>query len=178
MPFDARGLAYWIESCIEELYKAFISGDFSMSFYRFLADTVLAGHFAYVAFVVLGLVAILLGIALRWRWVRNFWFRTVHFLMIGVVVLESLCGVLCPLTEWENRLRELAGESSTPGSFIGHWMDRILFVDLPPEVLTACYCVFGLIVLTTLILAPPRWPGKKDSGVRGRGTESDGGIPS
>ena len=46
-----------------------------MTVYRFLADAVLAVHFAYVAFVVLGMAAILLGIALGWRWVRNFWFR-------------------------------------------------------------------------------------------------------
>ena len=32
-------------------------------------------HAVYVAFVVLGMAAILAGIALRWQWVRNFWFR-------------------------------------------------------------------------------------------------------
>ena len=156
-----------------------------MSFYRFLADLVLAVHFAYVAFVVLGLVAILLGIVLRWRWVRNFWFRAVHFLMIAVVVVESLCGVLCPLTEWENSLRRLAGDSSAPGSFIGRWMGRIMFIDLPDSVLAACYCVFGAIVLITLIFAPPRWPGKKGkgasdqgSGARGQGADRNDDIPS
>jgi polyferredoxin len=126
--------------------------------YRFLADVVLAIHFAYVAFVVLGLVAILLGIVLRWQWVRNFWFRAVHFFMIAIVVAESLWGVLCPLTEWENHLRELAGDASEPGSFIARWMDKILFVDLSHSALVVCYCVFGLVVLITLILAPPRWP--------------------
>ena len=29
--------------------------------------------------------AILAGIALRWSWVRSFWFRTIHLLMIAVV---------------------------------------------------------------------------------------------
>ena len=37
-----------------------------------LADVVLVLHFAYVLFVVGGLVAIWLGCALGWRWVRNF----------------------------------------------------------------------------------------------------------
>jgi hypothetical protein len=129
--------------------------------HRLLADAVLALHFAYVAFVVAGMAAILAGIALRWRWVRNFWFRMIHFLMIAVVAAESLGGVLCPLTEWENRLRELAGDSNEPGSFIGRWMDRLLFVDAPPSLLAACYCAFGLAVLVTLIVAPPRWPWKK-----------------
>ena len=33
-------------------------------------------HVVYVAFVVLGMAAILAGIALGWQWVRNFWFRS------------------------------------------------------------------------------------------------------
>ena len=95
-----------------------------MNVYRFLADAVVLVHLGYVAFVVLGMAAILAGVALRWPWVRNFWFRAVHFLMIAVVVAESLCGMLCPLTDWEDRLRELAGEPNEPGSFIGRWVRR------------------------------------------------------
>ncbi len=132
--------------------------------YRFLADLVLAVHFAYVAFVVAGMAAILLGIVLRWRWVRNFWFRAIHFAMIAVVVLESTFGILCPLTTWEDRLRAMSGETSAPGSFIARWMDKVLFVNLSPSVLALCYSLFGLAVFLTMILAPPRWPwesGKK-----------------
>ena len=132
-----------------------------MAFYRFLADAVVVVHLAYVACVVLGMAAILTGIVLHWRWVRNFWFRSVHFLMIAVVAAESLCGVLCPLTGWEDRLRELAGESSEPGSFVGRAVHSVLFLDVPPSVLAACYCAFTAAVLLTLILAPPRWPGKR-----------------
>lgn len=132
-----------------------------MAFYRFLADAVLFLHVVYVAFVVLGMAAILVGIALRWRWVRNFWFRTIHFLMIAVVVAESVCGILCPLTEWEDRLRELGGETGEPGSFIGRWLERLLFVDVSPSALAACYCAFAAAVLLTLVLAPPRWPKRK-----------------
>ena len=133
-----------------------------MAFYRFLADAVLFLHVVYVAFVVLGMAAILAGIVLGWQWVRNFYFRAIHFLMIAVVVVESLCGILCPLTQWEDRLRELSGEGNEPGSFIGRWLDRLLFVDVSPSVLAACYCVFGLAVLLALVLAPPRWPKEKD----------------
>ena len=143
-----------------------------MNIYRFLADMVVVLHFGYVAFVVLGLVAILVGIALGWRWVRNFWFRTVHFLMIAVVVAESLCGILCPLTTWEDRLRALGGEANESGSFIGRWVGELLFVDVSPAVLSACYCTFGAAVLLALVFAPPRWPWKRQrSGVRGQGSE-------
>lgn len=132
-----------------------------MTLYRILADVILAVHFGYVAFVVVGMAVILVGIALHWAWVRNFWFRAVHFLMIAVVVVESLCGILCPLTDWEDNLRVLAGDNSEPGSFVGRWMERLLFVDLSPTALAVCYCLFGLAVLLTLIFAPPRWPWKK-----------------
>ena len=133
-----------------------------MELYRCLADAVVVFHFAYVAFVVGGMAAICIGVILGWRWVRNFWFRGIHFLMIAVVAAESLVGVLCPLTEWEDRLRERAGEPPTePVSFIGRWVHKLLFFDLPPAVLSTGYCLFGLAVLLTLIVAPPRWPWKR-----------------
>ena len=135
-----------------------------MNVYRFLADGVLFLHLAYVAFVVLGMVAILVGLWRRWRWVRNFWFRVAHFLAIAYVALESLVGVICPLTTWENRLRELGGRPGQPGSFIGRWVHRLIFLDLPPWVFTVCYCLFAAAVLATLILAPPRRPWTKGRG--------------
>jgi len=103
-----------------------------------------------------GAAAIMAGVALHWQWVRNFWFRIVHFLMIAAVAVESLFGVLCPLTAWEDRLRERAGESAEPYSFIGRWVHELLFFDLPHSVLTASYCAFFLVVLLLLIVAPPR----------------------
>ncbi len=141
--------------------------------YRFWADVVVVIHALYASFVVLGLGAILLGVALRWRWVRNFWFRIVHLAMIGIVVLESLVGMICPLTSLEDNLRQQAGgEAVYAGSFIGHWVHEALFVDVPAWVLNACYYAFGLAVLATLILAPPQWPWKK----KARSTKSE--IPN
>ena len=40
--------------------------------------------------VIGGLLVVLVGALFRWHWVRNFWFRAIHFLMITVVVVESL----------------------------------------------------------------------------------------
>ncbi len=131
-------------------------------FYRLLADLIVAVHFAYVSFVIVALMAILLGIALRWSWVRNFWFRAIHLLMIGVVVFESLGGIRCPLTTWEKDLRRLAGETVQQGTFIGRWSSWLLFHDeIPPWMLEISYCCFGIAVLCVWLLAPPRWPWKK-----------------
>jgi hypothetical protein len=127
-------------------------------FYRLLADVVVTIHFAYVAFVISGLVLTLAGAVLHWRWVRNFWFRIVHLAMIGIVVAEALCGVVCPLTTWENDLRERAGQAAYRGGFIANWLHDVLFFDADPRLFTLCYSLFGLMVLATLFLVPPRLP--------------------
>ena len=135
-----------------------------MTLYRCLADAIAAIHFAYVAFVVVGMAAILLGIVFGWRFVRNFWFRGLHFLAIAVVAAESLAGVACPLTTWEYRLRTAAGESADQGAFVGRWIHRLMFVPAMPHwVFTTGYCLFALLVALTLLLAPPRLPWRNTS---------------
>ena len=139
-----------------------------MPWAKLLADSIVVFHAAYVSFVVFGLVLILLGIALRWGWVRNFWFRALHLAAIGIVVLEALIGMTCPLTDWEKRLRDMAGEGSYAGDFIGYWAHRLIFYRAEPWVFTFLYVSFGLAVLAAFVLAPPRWP------ARARGPETGG----
>ena len=91
----------------------------------FLANLILATHALFVAFVVLGLVAVLLGKYRHWGWVRNLRFRLTHLVAIGIVIAESWLGLVCPLTEWENRLRVAAGESAYSAPFIRHWLHEI-----------------------------------------------------
>ncbi len=76
--------------------------------YTILADAVVALHLGYVAFVLVALLLTLIGISLRWQWVRNLRFRLVHLIMVEVVALEGAFGILCPLTTWETKLRERA----------------------------------------------------------------------
>lgn len=122
----------------------------------FLADFILVTHALFVAFVVLGLVAVLLGGYWRWSWVRNRWFRVTHLLAIGIVIAETWLGLVCPLTEWENRLREAAGGSAYTSSFIQHWLHEILFYDFAPWVFAVAYTTFGVLVLLAWLLVPPR----------------------
>lgn len=124
--------------------------------YRLLADVVAAIHAVYVGFVVFGLIAILVGRAMGWRWVRNPYFRIVHLAAIGFVCFESIVGIDCPLTTLENALRLGAGQNGYGGDFIGYWMDRLIFYDLPPRVFTIVYLAFGLLVLWTVWLVPIR----------------------
>jgi len=111
------------------------------------ADALLIVHLAFVVFVVIGLLLILFGGMREWNWVRNRWFRVLHLLSIGIVVLQSWLGLMCPLTSWEASLREHAGDSTYSGAFIAHWIEEILYYQFSPWVFGVCYTVFGFIVL-------------------------------
>ena len=67
--------------------------------YALLADALVVAHFAYMAFVVGGLLAIFLGGFRGWAWVRNLWLRLAHLGAIVVVALEACFGILCPEVE-------------------------------------------------------------------------------
>jgi len=123
---------------------------------RVTADLIVVFHSCYVGFVVLGLVAILIGAVCRWSWVRNIYFRVVHLAMIAIVVGEALAGIPCPLTVWEKQLRVRAGQASYPGDFLGYWAHRLLFYHAEPWVFTLIYATFGLAVVAAFVLAPPR----------------------
>lgn len=124
-----------------------------------LADLTLVIHAGFVAFVVVGLVLIWIGRFRGWAFVRNFWFRAAHLAAIGLVAGESLGGFVCPLTTWEDRLRMLAGgQQRYAGSFIQHWLHRLIFFDFGERVFTIAYVAFFLAVALSFWLIPPRWP--------------------
>ena len=112
-------------------------------------------HVLFVVFVVLGLVLIFMGKFLFWQWVKNPWFRIAHLLGVGVVVVQSWFGVICPLTIWEMNLRLNAGETAYEGSFITHWLSEILYYQAPPWVFVVAYTVFGGLVLSSWFLVRP-----------------------
>ena len=124
--------------------------------YAVLADIVLALHFAFVLFVIAGLLITWIGYFAGWRFARNPWFRGAHLLAMGVVVAESLCGVVCPLTSWEASLRIKAGKDpSYAGSFIQHWVHRVMFFEISERTFTLIYvAVFALIALSFVVIRP------------------------
>ncbi len=142
--------------------------------YGYLADAIAIVHVAYVAFVVLGLAAILLGRALGWEWVRNRWFRLVHLALIVLVVLRGVVWATCPLSWWEHDLRVLAGQVDEEGQidYEGHRLGEFFHNAIHPEdvpgsgitfsrwFLPAVYTVFALLVLASFWVAPVRWRGR------------------
>jgi hypothetical protein len=124
--------------------------------YRTLADAVLALHVLVVAFVVGGLLAVLAGNLLGWRWVNNAWFRRAHVAAIGIVVVVSWLGEVCPLTTLESWLRVQAGASGYDKGFIEHWLQAILFYEGPTWAFVLAYTAFGLLVVLAWWRFPPR----------------------
>lgn len=126
--------------------------------YGIAADLLVAIHLAYVAYVVLGQLAIVIAAPLRWQWARNPWFRLTHLTAIGIVAYEAINHIRCPLTVWEEQLRALGGQAFNGSeTFVGRLLHDVLFFENVPEIaFTVAYCGMALLVLQGLIMYPPR----------------------
>jgi hypothetical protein len=121
-----------------------------------LVDVVVAFHLLIVLFILLGVPLVYLGAALHWTWVRSRRWRMLHLGAILFVAAESLSGITCPLTVWEDTLRG----RRTAGGFIERWIDKLIFYDAPAWVFTMAYMAFAALVLVTWILVPPTRHGR------------------
>jgi hypothetical protein len=123
--------------------------------YILAADILLIIHVLFVVFVVVGLLLIFIGKVQQWQWVRWPWLRVAHLVGIGIVVVQSWLGVICPLTIWEMMLREKAGEAVYVGSFISHWLSTLLYYQAPDWVFVVVYTAFGAIVVFSWVWVRP-----------------------
>ncbi|OPY68192.1 MAG: hypothetical protein A4E63_02046 [Syntrophorhabdus sp. PtaU1.Bin050] len=130
--------------------------------YALLADLIVILHLIYVLFAVGGQLAIIVGWALHQAFIRNPAFRICHLAAVAIVAVEASIGLFCPLTLWEYNLRQLAGQRVDKDiSFVGRLVRLIIFYDLPDWAFTALHISFGLLVILTFILVPPRFSKKK-----------------
>ena len=116
-----------------------------------LADAIVLLHLSVVLFISAGLPLIHIGAARGWQWVRGWRWRALHLLAIVLVAGESLLGIACPLTVWEDLVRR-----REPGvGFIERWIDRVLFYDFPPQVFVLAYAGFAALVVRSWFTVPP-----------------------
>jgi polyferredoxin len=123
--------------------------------YRWLADGVLVLHVGIVSFIVGGLLLVVIGNLRGWRWVNRRAFRIAHLAAIAIVVGEAWFGAICPLTTLEMWLRAEARSAVYEGSFIEHWLQRLLYYTAPGWVFGLAYTLFGLVVAATWWYFPP-----------------------
>jgi hypothetical protein len=129
-----------------------------MNIYIALAYAIFIFHWLYIIVVVGGLLCILIGWIRGWSWTRNFTFRLVHLVMMGLVVAEVGLGWACVLTIWERDLRVMGGDTAFQGDFINEWAYRLFGIDWPLWVWDLGYYAFGGLIFLLFVLHPPRRP--------------------
>ncbi len=110
--------------------------------YRILADLAVLVHFLWILFLIFGAV-----------WGRHHMgVKLLHLAGLAFALVLHLFSLICPLTHVEIYFRSLA-EQGAPykGSFIIHYVDKLIYISLPPLfllALTAGLCIFnGLLYL-------------------------------
>lgn len=120
-----------------------------------MADFIVSIHFLYVSFTVFGEFLILIGGIFKWHWVRIRIFRIIHLIAVLIVAIESLSGILCPLTQIEYELRRRAGQRTEDNiSFVARLIRKLIFYDFPESFFILLYVGFGLMVILTFIFIP------------------------
>jgi hypothetical protein len=135
-------------------------------YYSFLADIIVVIHLAYACFVLLGFLAIVVGSICGWFLVRNFPFRVIHLVCTVLVPLETLIRITCPLTTLENLFLRASGAKGYERSFIGNFINEILFYDAPEWVFAIIYTALATLVVLYFILYPPIFPPRNQVPIR------------
>ena len=85
--------------------------------YCLSADLVLIVHLAFVLFVALGGLLVLLRPRIMW----------LHLPAVVWGALSEFLGMLCPLTPLETTFRELGGGTGYEGNFIEHYITAVIY---------------------------------------------------
>lgn len=117
-----------------------------------LADVILIVHALIAAFIAAGIVAIPIGAYFNWRFVRYRTLRVLHLFGILYVAAQTVFGMACPLTVWEDALR---GATSTEEGFIAHWVRYWLYYDIPLWVFGVIYIVAAVATVVAWYAVPP-----------------------
>ena len=105
--------------------------------YGALADAVVLLHFLWIVFLFIG------GIwGRRYRWVKR-----VHLAGLAFAFIVEVFDLYCPLTDLEVWFRRKGEVGGYTGSFITHYLDRLIYIELPRAVIvlsTVALCGLNL----------------------------------
>jgi len=109
----------------------------AQGWYRAMAASVLSLHAVYIAWVIFG--------AFFTRGRPQLAALHVATLVYGVII--EVFGFWCPLTRFETWLEVRGGVSAYRGPFLLHYLDAVVYPNIPPSILTAsavAVCVLNL----------------------------------
>jgi len=103
------------------------------------ADAVMAFHFLFIAFALLGSLLVL--------WKR--WIVWLHLPALAWGVWIEASGRICPLTPLENHYRELAGQTTYGEGFVTHYLAPLIY----PSGLTrgTQFVILGILAAVNLV---------------------------
>ncbi len=124
-------------------------------FYKIFADIIVVLHFIWIIFMLLGFSLTICGFF--WKKFFDWWlFRTLHLSGIIFVGLLTLLRRFCPLTILENLSRaRYEPESTYPGSFIVHYIEKLVYPDVNQIFLRLATILGALFILVVYIIKPP-----------------------
>ena len=99
---------------------------FAVSLYSGLASFVLVLHALFILWVVFGAFPAWSRPVLRW----------LHIASLVWGILTEVLYWPCPLTFAENALEQRAGIQSYQGGFLLHYLDALVYPNIPPSLLT------------------------------------------
>jgi hypothetical protein len=114
-----------------------------------LVTVVLALHFAYLGYVVLG------GF-LAWRWPKAIW---AHLAACAWGVLIVTGSVNCPLTWAEDWARQRSGQAPLTAGFVDRYLDNVIY---PERYVNLVRLGMALVVAVSWIGAYLRWRARRD----------------
>jgi hypothetical protein len=101
------------------------------------ADAVVVLHLLWIAFLILGAIP-----GSRWRWVK--WW---HLAALAFSIALQSFHWICPLTHLEAWLRTQGGAQPYEGTFIRHYVEQIVYAEIPRGALFA-----GTLIVVALSL--------------------------
>ena len=116
-----------------------------------LSGIALAAHLAWLAFVIFGTL-----------WTRGRpGLTTLHILALIWGILVEITPWPCPFTFAETFFEARAGHLSYQGSFLLHYLDAIVYPDLPPWIVTSAgvaVCALNLAIYVRRLVHVPHLP--------------------
>ncbi|MBK5511729.1 DUF2784 domain-containing protein [Pseudomonas sp. TH15] len=107
--------------------------------YRIAADGLVLFHLLFILFVLFGGLLVL-------KWRHLIWW---HLPAAAWGVIVEVFHLTCPLTYWENLMREAAGQTVYGGGFVEHYVLPVIYpAGLTPQIQLA----LGSVVLAINLL--------------------------